>query len=292
MCDHCLKHGTAGKWYLNAKNYSKELAEELNLKEFFLEQYKNFEAMQVRKIAGLDGVGLGYKMKMPIIGRITKYYAEKMLHTAPKPGRANPFRAEGHIGQVVPLHDAISILEHCVDENSIILKYCMCRWMHKAEKEACCINFGIMSEVIDKLPRFKPEKDKFHISKDEAIAKFKSFHKKGYIGTIWYGQTPYISNLCACATPACAGIRPRMEFDIKTVFKAEYVAQIDPNKCQGCKACISACKFDAINFNENDRISEINLQKCYGCGVCVQKCRFDALNLHDRKAVPEIALEY
>ena len=31
MCDHCLKHGTAGKWYLNAKNYSKELAEELRI---------------------------------------------------------------------------------------------------------------------------------------------------------------------------------------------------------------------------------------------------------------------
>ncbi|TFG21013.1 MAG: 4Fe-4S dicluster domain-containing protein [Promethearchaeota archaeon] len=290
MCDHCLKHGTAGKWYLNAENYSKELAEELNLKEFFLEQYKNFEAMQVRKIAGLDGVGLGYKIKMPIIGRITKHFAEKMLHSQ-KP-KHNPFRAEGHIGQVIPLHDATSILEHCVDEDSIILKYCMCRFMHQNVKEACCINFGIMSEVIDKLPRFKPEKDKFHISKDEAIAKFKSFHEKGYIGTIWYGMYPYISNLCACATPACAGIRPRVEFDIKTVFKAEYVAQIDPDNCQGCKSCINACKFDAIHFNEKEKVSEVDLQKCYGCGVCIQRCKFDALILRDRKAIPEIALEY
>ena len=43
MCDHCLKHGTAGKWYLNAKNYSNEIAEEYNLREFLLEQYKNFD---------------------------------------------------------------------------------------------------------------------------------------------------------------------------------------------------------------------------------------------------------
>ena len=150
----------------------------------------------------------------------------------------------------------------------------------------------IGAEVIDKLPRFKPEKDKFHISKEEAIEKFKSFHKKGYIGTIWYGMYPYISNLCACATPACAGIRPRVEFDIRTVFKAEYVASINPDQCQGCQACIGACKFNAINFNEKDRISEVDIQKCYGCGVCVQKCKFDALSLRDRKSVPEIALEY
>ena len=33
MCDHCLKHGTAGKWYLNAKNYTMEVMEEFNKDE-------------------------------------------------------------------------------------------------------------------------------------------------------------------------------------------------------------------------------------------------------------------
>ncbi|MHA1690425.1 MAG: hypothetical protein ACTSU7_02190 [Candidatus Heimdallarchaeaceae archaeon] len=58
MCDHCLEHGTAGKWYFNARNYSKELAEELDLKEFLMEQYKTFEAMQVRKLGRFSAVGL------------------------------------------------------------------------------------------------------------------------------------------------------------------------------------------------------------------------------------------
>ncbi|MCG3217203.1 MAG: hypothetical protein KAS63_10775, partial [Candidatus Heimdallarchaeota archaeon] len=105
MCDHCLKHGTAGKWYFNARNYSNELAEELDLKEFLLEQYKSFEAMQVRKFGGFSAIGMGYKIQMPIIGRMVKATAEKMLHTE-KPSR-NPFKAEGHIGQVIPLDDAI-----------------------------------------------------------------------------------------------------------------------------------------------------------------------------------------
>ena len=88
-----------------------------------------------------------------------------------------------------------------------------------------------------------------------------------------------------CNTCMC-GNTPRVEFDIRTVFKAEYVATIDPNYAKDVKACITVCKFNAIHFNEKEKISEIDLEKCYGCGVCVQKCKFDALNLRDRKAIP------
>ncbi len=297
MCDHCLEHGTAGKWYLNARNYTTEVLDDINideefLKEFLLEQYKTFEAMQVRKLAGFSAEGLGYKIKMPIIGRIVKHFAEKMLHS--KKPKFNPFQAEGHIGQVVPLDDAIAILENCVDENTIIMKYCMCRFMARAEKEACCINFGVMSDIIDKLPRFIPEpKDsKYRLTKEEAIEKFTEFNKKGYIGTIWYGAFPYINNLCACQTPECAGFRPRVDFGINSIFKAEYVVQNNPNNCQGCKRCLTMCQFGAISFNETTQRIEIDQESCYGCGVCVHACRFDALSIIERKEVPILVGKY
>ena len=142
MCDHCIKHGTAGKWYLNAKNYSYEIAEEYNLREFLLEQYMNFEQIAVRKIAGFNGEGLGYKIQMPIIGRVVKHLAEKMVLSTKPP--TNPFKAEGHFGQVVPLDDAIAILEHCAAE-PIIQKYCMCRYMHRGEKDALYISTQIIA---------------------------------------------------------------------------------------------------------------------------------------------------
>jgi len=290
MCDHCLEHGTAGKWYLNAKNYTMEVMEEFNqdedsLKEFLLEQYKTFEAMQVRKIAGFSAQGLGYKIQMPIVGKIVKYFAEKMLHsTSPK---FNP-------RQAVPLDDAIAILENCVDENTIIMKYCMCRYQSRGEKEACCINFGVMSDVIDKLPRFvpEPEDSKFRISKEEAIEKFTEFNKKGYIGTIWYGAFPYINNLCACQTPECAGIRPRIDFGIKSIFKAEYVAQNNPDNCQGCKRCLTMCQFGAISFDEKTKTAVIDQSACYGCGVCLHACRFDAINIVPRQVIPALVGKY
>lgn len=297
MCDHCLKHGTAGKWYLNAKNYSIEVMDEFNqdedsLKEFLMEQYKTFEAMQVRKIAGFSAEGLGYKIQTPIIGRIVKHFAERMLHST-KP-KFNPKQAEGHIGQVVPLDDAIAILENCVDENTIIMKYCMCRYQSRGEKEACCINFGVMSDIIDKLPRFipEPEDSKYRLTKEEAIEKFTEFNKKGYIGTIWYGAFPYINNLCACKTPECAGIRPRLDFGIKSIFKAEYVAQNNPDNCQGCKRCLTMCQFGAISFNEKTKRTEIDQSICYGCGVCLHACRNDAIEIVPRQVIPALVGQY
>ena len=222
---------------------------------------------------------------MPIIGRVVKHLAEQMLHSTKPP--TNPFKAEGHIGQVVPLDDAIAILEHCAVE-PIIQKYCMCRYMHRGEKDACCINFGVMSEIIEKLPRFIPVDEKFQLTREEAIERFKEHNEKGYIGTIWYGPYPYINNLCSCANPECAGIRPRLDFGINSIYKAEYVVDIKSDQCTGCKSCISKCQFDAIEYDQIRKQSVVDLSKCYGCGVCLHACEYYAMRIHPRKDFPEL----
>lgn len=289
MCDNCLLHGSAGKWYFNSRNYSHEIAEEHNLREFLLEQYKNFEQIPTKKINGFNAVGLGYKLQIPIIGRLAKFFAERLLHNTKPP--KNPFKPQGHFGQVVPLDDAIAILENCACE-PIIEKYCMCRFMSRGEKECCCINFGVMSEIIEKLPRFIPEKEKFHLTREEAIARFKEHNKKGYIGTIWYGPYPYINNLCSCSTPECAGIRPRQDFGIKSLFKAEYVARIDPDLCEGCGACQLRCHFQALNLNLLEKRMEVTQNACYGCGLCLYSCQFQAIHLVPRNQIVEVANQY
>jgi hypothetical protein len=38
MHEWCMKHGAGGKWYLDAKNYSDNLAEELHPEEYLTEQ--------------------------------------------------------------------------------------------------------------------------------------------------------------------------------------------------------------------------------------------------------------
>ncbi|MDD3777233.1 MAG: 4Fe-4S binding protein [Actinomycetota bacterium] len=289
MCELCMKHGAGKKWYLNAKHYSDEIVEKYNLRDYLMEQYVNFEQISVRKVHGFNGVGLGYKLRIPVIGRIIKHAAQNMLHNTKPP--ANPLRAEGHIGQVVPLEDGIAILEECAAE-PMINKNCMCRYMARGEKEACCINFGVMSEILEKLPRFIPEKDKFHLTRQEAIERFTENNMKGYIGTIWFGPFPYINNLCSCANPECAGIRPRVDFDIFSIYKAEYVIQLDRERCSDCQMCVSRCPFGALEFDRSKKEVKLDISKCYGCGVCRHFCPNDALFLMPRDSIPEVCGKY
>ena len=289
MCDHCMKHGAGGKWYLNAKSYSEEVVSRHNLREFLLEQYKNFEQISVRKVAGFSPVGNDHLFKMPVIGRIVRRTAERLLHSTRPP--RNPFRPEGHIGQVVPVEDAVAILETCAAE-PIIEKNCMCRYMTRGEKESCCINFGVMSEIIDKLPRFIPDKEKYHLSREEAVRRFTEHNRKGYIGTIWYGPYPYINNLCSCKSPECAGIRPRMDFGIMSIHKAEYVAEIHDTLCRGCLQCVLRCPFKAIEGDGKTGMPRVNQEKCFGCGVCRHACDTHALFLVPRAERAAVAGRY
>lgn len=289
MCDLCMKHGAGGKWYLNAEHYSNSIVERYNLRDFLMEQYRNFEQIPVRKIHGFNAVGLGYKLRIPIIGRIVKRTAERMLHSTNPP--TNPFKAEGHIGQVVPLEDAIAILESCAAE-PIIEKNCMCRYMSRGIKDACCINFGVMSEIIDKLPRFIPEKDKYFLTRAQAVERFRQHNRKGYIGTIWFGPFPYINNLCSCESPECAGIRPRLDYGIKSIYKAEYIIHHHAEDCTGCRACVSLCQFGAIEYNHSLKRITIDHEKCFGCGVCRHACKQDALHLIPRDEFPGFEGEY
>lgn len=50
--------------------------------------------------------------------------------------------------------------------------------------------------------------------------------------------------------------------------------------CIACGACISACKFGAISFNEYG-VAEVQEEKCVGCGMCAKACPQSIITIHD-----------
>lgn len=47
------------------------------------------------------------------------------------------------------------------------------------------------------------------------------------------------------------------------------------DKCVGCKLCLKACAYDAIQIV--DKLAEVDMDKCTLCGACVSACSFEAI---------------
>jgi len=50
------------------------------------------------------------------------------------------------------------------------------------------------------------------------------------------------------------------------------VSYIDPEKCAGCKLCLTLCPYNAIEFNDEKKVSQVQEALCKGCGTCVASC--------------------
>ncbi len=54
-------------------------------------------------------------------------------------------------------------------------------------------------------------------------------------------------------------------------------AEIDEERCSGCKICNNLCPYLAIKFDEEKKVSVIYEALCKGCGTCVSACPSEAI---------------
>ena len=86
------------------------------------------------------------------------------------------------------------------------------------------------------------------------------------------GQGPCDVTTAASQAQAAAGkILSRLVPGKKLVLDPR-VAEVDEDKCSGCKSCLTACTYKAITFNTDKNQAVINELLCRGCGVCVATC--------------------
>ena len=282
MCDMCMKHGKNGKWYLNAKNYIKETYDATNSVEYLEDFWGNMERTNVQKVFKVMNMKwVSTKVKTPLLGRILKWYANRGFK---KEKRLNTKAAQGHYGQVIPLEESQVIVR---EKAQVVAKaICPCKYFNKGIKEATCLGFSPLIEVLPKLPRFIPETGVEIMEGDKAATFLEEMSEKGYVHTIWCGPLPAIAAVCSCDLPACGALRLRRDFDIKACFKGEYIAQLDQNKCVGCGKCVSRCQFNAISFSPLMNHPIIKDEACFGCGLCRDACEAQAISLIDRDANP------
>jgi Fe-S-cluster-containing hydrogenase component 2 len=278
MCEFCLKHAEGKKWYLEARNYSEDLLSDIRRRRFIEDFFRDTEDLsdEAGRLEKLDKAPGFIKaiMRRVITGRMKK----------------------NHFGQVLPVEDVEKIFGFV---NSVVRVACICRHVTLGEEKRYCYgismgpNGGKMGEILRGLDRSflgGPDTERFEaVSKEEALTAFRDHEREGLCHTVWTFQTPFIGGICNCDRSDCLAMRTTVTHDVQIMFRAEFVAEIDPEKCVGCRQCMRVCQFGAITYSAANEKAGIDQRRCYGCGICRAVCKTDAIRLLERSAVPAAA---
>ena len=278
MCEFCLKHGEGEKWYLQAKNYSDDLFSDIRRRKYIEEFVSHPEALakdahNIDRLSRLPGFIKG------LVGRIVTW---KMKKT--------------HFGQVVPIEDIKQIFDFT---NSIVRVACLCRNITLGKEKRYCYGISLspdggwlteMSSALDMSFFTGPDASGFEtLTKDEALSAFHEHEREGLCHTVWTFHTPFIGGICNCDRSDCLAMRTTVTHSTPVMFRAEYVAGINPDECSGCRECMRICQFGAITYSASNKKAVIDQRWCYGCGVCRSACKKNAIQLEERIKVPVAA---
>jgi NAD-dependent dihydropyrimidine dehydrogenase PreA subunit len=281
MCEFCLQHGEGKKWYLRAENYAEELLADVSRRKMI----SDFG----RAARSLDGV-LDRLDKIdqtpPLVRRLMRWTTTRRMK-------------KQHYGQVVPIEDVERIFEFVT---SVVRVACICRSATIGKEHRYCYglsmgpNGGELFRLFQELaPEYMtgPEMDGLEVmDKKDALAAFRDHEREGLCHTIWTFQTPFIGGLCNCDRTDCLALRCTLGHDLPMCFRAEYVAEVDPERCTGCRACLGQCQFGALAYSPARQRVSVDPRRCFGCGVCRAVCPTEALDLVDRRSVPAAAARW
>jgi len=278
MCEFCHKHGEGKKWYLEAKNYSDDLLSDMRRSKF-IERFFSQTASAAGEARDEERLDKAHPFIRNIMQRLAIRKQKKV-----------------HYGQVLPVEDVEQILGFV---NSIVRISCICRYITLGKEKRYCYGislspdggkFGQLLRNISANPSAPPlAKDSEKLSREEAIAAFRSHEHEGLCHSVWTFGTPFIAGLCNCDRTDCLAMRYTVTHNFPVMFRAEYVGVVDPDLCSGCRECMRVCQFGAISYSPSDRKVRIDAKGCYGCGVCRALCKKEAVRLVDRTSVPAAA---
>ena len=274
MCEFCHKHGEGKKWYLQTKNFVEELLTEEG-KSYIIDLYEKFEEMIATGLSLADKVDLSDPAIKEALA--SRQEQQKQIHW----------------GQVVPLEDVENILDLTL---TVVRMRCPCRSVLNGVYDArFCFHFATFKSdfwpkgIFEQWPDWSRDLDV--VTREEAKKEFHKFDRQGLVHTVWTWATPFVGSFCNCGFRDCMGFRA-MERGSRPFFKAEYVAAIDIEKCNGCRDCMKLCNFGAIIHSAASEKCTVNQMQCFGCGLCRVVCPRDAITLFDRNAIPVLAQEW
>jgi ferredoxin len=278
MCDFCHKHGEGKKWYLEAKNYADELLSDLKRRN----QLKDFFPHPERHKKGVDSLNRLHQAPGFVQRALTWGLVKR--------------QQKYHYGQVVPIEDIERILDFVT---SVVRVACVCRYTTIGSEQRYCYgvsmapNGGQLAQIIREIDvgylTGPDTKGLETLSKAETLKAIRDHEHEGLCHTVWTFITPFIGGICNCDRSDCLAMQATVKHQFPVMFRAEYVARVNPDLCNGCRQCMRACQFGAMGYSAATKKTVIDARRCYGCGICRTACAQNSISLLDRALVSTAA---
>ena len=265
MCEFCAQHGEGKTWYLAVENYSRDLLDDKGRVAYATHFLNTFEAGAPAALKQLDALA-----RTPFHGIAKPYLTRR--------------QKRDHFGQVTPIEEVEQIFQNL---DSVVRLPCVCR-RALAGKQDARFCYGLTTD-----PRLTAGLDDSFslevLTPAEALDAIRTLDKEGLVHSVWTFKSPYIAGLCNCDQDCMAYRVNHARGYFQVMFRAEFVAAVDRDRCNGCKNCMRQCQYGAIRYSAVNKKVVIDPLQCYGCGVCRAACHRDAIRLHARAQDPVAA---
>ena len=278
MCEFCHKHGEGKKWYLQAKNYSEDLLSDMKRRKFL----SGFNANPEDISKAFEKLDQGPVKNRFIRNLLMSYSVGRMKKM--------------HYGQVLPIEDVETIMGFV---NSVVRIECICRKSFLGTEQRYCYGLSMGpngGEVFKLMQGISPDYQAGPyasglevLTKEQALANFRKYEEEGLCHTVWTFVTPFIAGICNCDRSDCGAMKATFAYNFPMLFRAEYVAESNPDLCVGCRECMRVCQFGAMGYSAANKKIMIDQSRCYGCGICRSSCSNNAIELRARQDVPVAA---
>ncbi|MDH4196833.1 MAG: 4Fe-4S dicluster domain-containing protein [Candidatus Aminicenantes bacterium] len=278
MCEFCHRHGEGKTWYLQAKHYGEDLLADLKRRDYM----ERFFVRPERHRRGVDSLQRLDRLPAVVRRLVTRTIASRMKRR--------------HYGQVVPLEDVERVFDFVT---SIVRLACLCRHVTVGPEKRYCYAVALVPKGGERI-RILREIDAKYIlgpetagletlDKEAALALFREHENEGLCHTAWTFETPFIGGFCNCDRSDCLAMQSTFWHQVPLILRAEYVAEVSPALCGGCRECLRLCQFGALRFSAAVKKVAVDPRLCYGCGVCRAGCSRKAIRLVGRATVPAAA---
>ncbi len=244
-----------------------------------------------------------------IYGRWTRQYVDMLLSRLPPNEKATRWLSDHHHGKLlthahahailaaghdVPLQDLEQVIPYPVARN-LVLKSppevaayeCACRHARKNHCQPTQVCIVIGQPFVDFIVEHHPGASR-RLTQAEALQLLDDEHQRGHLHSAWFKDAMLnrFYAICNCCKCCCGGVQAMRDRGVPMMTSSGYVAELHPDLCGQCGACVEACPFNALSMDNSH--PALDWDKCLGCGVCEVKCpnRAVALVRDERKGIP------